>query len=118
MNYNDMPVIIPVLATGYLLTIYLLLILAQRAKKTSECVANSFTDAYAPYGTTEAAPHTDEIERWSFRITAAAPLGLAKRGTVQPDAVASKELPTELSTAEVGGVANTNEFATSKGSVT
>jgi len=33
MTYSDMPVIIPLLATGYLLTIYLLLILAQRTTK-------------------------------------------------------------------------------------
>ena len=33
MTYGDMPVIIPLLATGYLLTIYLLLILAQRTPK-------------------------------------------------------------------------------------
>ncbi len=33
MNYGNMPLIIPVLATGYLLTIYLLLALAQRTAK-------------------------------------------------------------------------------------
>ncbi|WP_277877655.1 MULTISPECIES: hypothetical protein [Cyanophyceae] len=33
MTYNDMPLIIPFLATGYLLTVYLLLILAQRTVK-------------------------------------------------------------------------------------
>jgi hypothetical protein len=63
MNYNDMPVIIPVLATGYLLTIYLLLILAERTTKTSRYVADSFTDAYIPSGATESAPRIDEIER-------------------------------------------------------
>ncbi|MGD1715489.1 hypothetical protein [Dapis sp. BLCC M172] len=33
MNYNHIPVIIPILATGYVLTVYLLLALAQRAAK-------------------------------------------------------------------------------------
>ncbi|AFY83681.1 hypothetical protein Oscil6304_4152 [Oscillatoria acuminata PCC 6304] len=35
MTYTDMPLIIPVLATGYLLTIYLLLSLAGRHAKGS-----------------------------------------------------------------------------------
>jgi hypothetical protein len=30
MMYGDMPMIIPLLATGYLLTVYLLIILAQK----------------------------------------------------------------------------------------
>ena len=33
MTYIDIPLIIPVLATGYLLMVYLLLILAQRSAK-------------------------------------------------------------------------------------
>lgn len=33
MNYNNIPVIIPMLATGYIFTVYLLLIVAQRAAK-------------------------------------------------------------------------------------
>lgn len=33
MNYNHIPVIIPVLATGYVFTVYLLLTLAQRGAK-------------------------------------------------------------------------------------
>ena len=36
MAYADMPVIIPLLATGYLLTIYFLLILAQRTVKRGQ----------------------------------------------------------------------------------
>jgi hypothetical protein len=36
MAYADMPVIIPLLAAGYLLTIYLLLILAQRTVKRGQ----------------------------------------------------------------------------------
>ena len=35
MIYSDMPLIIPILATGYLLTIYLLLVLAQRNSQGS-----------------------------------------------------------------------------------
>ena len=87
--YNDMPVIIPLLATGYLLTIYLLLMLAQRTIKSSGYVANSFTDAYASYIPTEQASQKDEVERWSRSVTPAT--GLAKW-----EAVASKELPSEL----------------------
>lgn len=33
MIYRDIPIIIPILATGYVLTIYLLLILAERSAK-------------------------------------------------------------------------------------
>ncbi len=65
MTYNDMPVIIPLLATGYLLTIYLLLILAQRTIKSSRYVADSLTDAYASYVPTEQATHSDGVEQWS-----------------------------------------------------
>ena len=36
MTYGNVPVIIPILATGYLLTVYLLLVLAQRHTKSSE----------------------------------------------------------------------------------
>jgi hypothetical protein len=35
MTYGNMPVIIPLLAAGYLLAIYLLLMLAQRTTKGS-----------------------------------------------------------------------------------
>jgi len=35
MIYHDIPVIIPIVATGYVLTIYLLLILAERTTKIS-----------------------------------------------------------------------------------
>lgn len=59
MNYSEMPLIIPVLATGYLLTIYLLLMLAERTAKGARYVANqrvsaaggvSGQDANIPYG--------------------------------------------------------------------
>ena len=100
MIYNDMPVIIPLLATGYLLTVYLLLMLAQRTTKSSRYVANSFTDAYAPYVQTEHAPQTDEIDRWSLRPLRSGSLAYstsgmktAKRAVVQRDTVESKELP-------------------------
>ena len=115
MNYNDMPVIIPVLATGYLLTIYLLLILAERATKTSRYVADSFTDAYIPSGATESAPRIDEIERWSFRLSGAAPFGL---GLAQRDEVASNELPPELCPTEVRGLANTSSSGAASLSLT
>jgi hypothetical protein len=111
MNYNDMPVIIPVLATGYLLTIYLLLILAERATKTSRYVADSFTDAYIPYAAaTDSVPRTDEIDRWSFRVGGATSLGLglAQRDLGQRDEVSSNELPPELCPTEVRGLANTS----------
>ena len=115
MNYNDMPVIIPVLATGYLLTIYLLLILAERATKTSRYVADSFTDAYIPSGATESAPRIDEIERWSFRLSGAAPFGL---WLAQRDEVASNELPPELCPTEVRGLANTSSSGAASLSLT
>lgn len=74
MIYIDMPVIIPVLATGYLLTIYLLLTLAQRTIKNSRYVDNSLTDAYAPYVSTEQIPQTDDVEGWSFQVSRATSL--------------------------------------------
>jgi hypothetical protein len=40
MNYIDMPLIIPILAGGYLLTIYVLLILAERIAKGGRYVAS------------------------------------------------------------------------------
>lgn len=36
MTYGSVPVIIPILATGYLLTVYLLLVLAQKHIRSSE----------------------------------------------------------------------------------
>lgn len=69
MIYMDMPVIIPLLATGYLLAIYLLLTLAQRTIKNSRYVDNSLTDAYAPFVSTEQTPQTDEVEGWSFQMS-------------------------------------------------
>lgn len=74
MIYMDMPVIIPLLATGYLLTIYLLLTLAQRTIKNSRYVDNSLTDAYAPFVSTEQNPETDEVEGWSFQMSRVASL--------------------------------------------
>lgn len=75
MIYMDMPVIIPVLATGYLLTIYLLLIVAQRTIKNSQYAGNSTTkDTYASYLPTEQAPPTEESEQWSFSMSGATSL--------------------------------------------
>ncbi len=72
MTYSTMPVIIPLLATGYLLTIYLLLMLAQRTLKNSRYVANSVTDAYASYMPAEPIRQADELERWSLRLSGTA----------------------------------------------
>lgn len=62
MIYNDMPVIIPLLATGYLLAIYLLLMLAQRAIDKSQYMANSVTDAYNNLST-EQISQVSEVEQ-------------------------------------------------------
>lgn len=86
MTYMDMPVIIPILATGYLLTIYLLLTLAQRTIKNSRHVDNSLTGAYAPYASTEQPPQTDEVEGWSFQVSSVTSL-------------ASEELPPSVASA-------------------
>ncbi len=40
MTYGNVPVIIPILATGYLLTVYVLLALAQRHTKNSRAGEN------------------------------------------------------------------------------
>lgn len=95
MAYNDMPVIIPLLATGYLLTIYLLLILAQWTMKSSRYAANSLSDAYAPYLSTEDASQKDEVERWSLRnITVIAPS--LKREFVTPKEILPELMISEL----------------------
>ncbi len=88
MVYNDMPIIIPLLATGYLLTIYLLLVLAQWTMKSSRYAANSMSDAYAPYLPTQEARQKNEVERWSLRVKEA--VSLTKR-----DGVAAKDVMLE-----------------------
>ncbi len=76
----NMPVIIPILAAGYLLAIYLILTVAQRTIKNSRYVDSSLTDAYTPYLSTNDTPPTDEGERWSLQVSGAI-------------ATASEELP-------------------------
>lgn len=80
MFNTDMPVIIPLLATGYLLTIYLLLILAQRTTKGSGYVTNSVVDAYTPYVATQQSSKTDGIDRWSVHASQSASLGHVSKG--------------------------------------
>ena len=77
---TDMPVIIPLLATGYLLTIYLLLMLAQRTTKGSRYVANSAIEACTPYGATEQSSKTDGIERWSLHASSGASVAYFPKG--------------------------------------
>ncbi|MFM9265721.1 hypothetical protein [Tychonema sp. BBK16] len=45
MIYRDIPLIIPILATGYVMTIYLLLILAQRSAKITRLNGWRFPEA-------------------------------------------------------------------------
>jgi hypothetical protein len=118
MVYNDMPVIIPLLATGYLLTIYLLLMLAQWTMKSSRYVANSLSDAYAP-SLPEDVSQKDDVERWTLRVqryptarylnvpenSAVALLG--KRG-----AVASRELAPELFTTDASKAVSDHSMTT------
>jgi hypothetical protein len=96
MIYMDMPVIIPVLATCYLVTIYLLLTLAQRTIKNSRYVDNSLTDAYA-HASTEPAPQTnDEVERWSLQVSGAASFAsqeLPPSGSPPPSIQEASSLP-------------------------
>ncbi len=80
-----MPIIIPLLATGYLLTIYLLLVLAQWTMKSSRYAANSMSDAYAPYLATKETNQKNQVERWSLRVKEA--VSLTKR-----DGVATNEV--------------------------
>ena len=64
MVYNDMPIIIPLLATGYLFTIYLLLMLAQWTMKSSRYAAKSLSDSHISKDTLA----KNEVERWSLRV--------------------------------------------------
>lgn len=50
MTYSDLPVIILLLASGYLLTIYVLLSLAQRTAKGGRYVGNSLAEGTLPEG--------------------------------------------------------------------
>lgn len=68
MVYKDMPIIIPLLATGYLFTVYLLLMLAQWTMKKSRYAANSMSDAYA-HSASEDALKQKQAQRWSFQVT-------------------------------------------------
>lgn len=68
MNYTTMPVIIPVMAAGYLLTIYLLLTLAQRTIKNSPYVNSSLTDTYTLHGSSNETPQTEEGEGWQLQM--------------------------------------------------
>ncbi|MEQ8995888.1 MAG: hypothetical protein RID53_05195 [Coleofasciculus sp. B1-GNL1-01] len=65
MIYTDMPLIIPVLATVYLVAIYLLLMVAQRTKKSSQYLASSLTDVYATSAglTQNTTSSRDEVEQ-------------------------------------------------------
>ncbi len=51
MTYGDMPVLILLLASGYLLTIYLLLILAERTTKNGRYVASEGSNISFPPST-------------------------------------------------------------------
>ena len=63
MTYNDMPVIIPVLATAYLLTVYVLLILAERTAKSSRYIANSATEGGGAYVSPDSISPGNELEK-------------------------------------------------------
>jgi hypothetical protein len=90
----DMPVIIPILATGYLFTIYLLLTLAQRTIKNSPYMESSLTDTYAHYMTSEQTAQGDKVEAWSRSVSGAS-------------SVASKELsPSSLTSSKVQKVSS------------
>lgn len=113
MVYNDMPVIIPLLATGYLLTIYLLLMLAQWTMKSSRYAANSLSDAYAPYLPTEEASQKDQVERWARRLQGR-PLSRLSNGMensganyflATPEGEASRELTSDIHATEAPNVA-------------
>lgn len=109
MAYNDMPVIIPLLATGYLLTIYLLLILAQRTTKNSRYAANSLSESYTGYLSTKEIPQIDKAERRPLRLQRLTPIGEktpiteAMRELPQRENVNHKELAPELRSASSSG---------------
>jgi hypothetical protein len=105
MVYNDMPIIIPLLATGYLFTIYLLLMLAQWTMKSSRYAANSLSDVYAPSLPSEQALSKKEVE-WSLRVRDA--VLLSKR-----DGVSRELMPTELRTENINIVTASSSTADS-----
>lgn len=103
MAYNDMPVIIPLLATGYLLTIYLLLILAQRTTKNSQYAANSVTETYTDYLPQKDISQVDKVELWPLRLQRLTPVGEALREVGQREVITPKELASELRSASSSG---------------
>ena len=65
MIYNDLALIIPLLAAVYVLVIYLLLMLAERTTKNSGYLTSSFSDTYLPYlpkESNEKEYNIDEVE--------------------------------------------------------
>ncbi len=103
-----MPIIIPLLATGYLFTIYLLLMLAQWTMKSSRYAANSLSsDAYAPPLPSEEALAKNKVERWSLRLRETVSLG--KR-----DGVSKELIPAELCTETTNIVTASSTPADSK----
>lgn len=69
MIYNNTALIIPLLATGYLLGIYLLLILAQRTIKNSRYFTNAWKDAYANYVAKDSLRQTPQVDNGSSRAS-------------------------------------------------
>lgn len=63
MIYHDMPVIIPVLATAYLLTVYVLLILAEKTARSSRYIANSATEGGRHYVSPDSLSGGNELEK-------------------------------------------------------
>lgn len=75
MIQNHTALIIPLLATGYLLGIYLLLTFAERTIKSPHYLATSWRETYTNYLPTEQARQRDSLRDWVIGSS-----GLASQG--------------------------------------
>ena len=67
MLYIDMSLMIPLLATGYLITIYVLLTLAQRVQRSPRYFTNPIKNALATRFPAESESKVNQVKGWSQR---------------------------------------------------
>ena len=90
MAYADMPVIIPLLATGYLLTIYLLLILAQRTvKRGQDLNGQNCSLPYSRLPSLQGKPVEENLTLPSVTITRIRPTSYKLSSGLQPNVYAN-----------------------------
>jgi len=87
MIQNHTAIIIPLLATGYLLGIYLLLTLAERTIKSHHYLATSWQETYTHYLPTKQSQQIENLRDWVIGSS-----GLPSQG--EQSSLITDELPT------------------------